>query len=108
MFARRGESVHALRSHMSVLEFLTEPRINCHDSDVGDVAFVKAAGAIRGRDSVEEYMACVLYSLSTGVILEEVAGGITPTSKLKVALSKFCAVCSDEEDDVKFLVRVEL
>jgi hypothetical protein len=41
-----GKSVHALRSRMSALEFLTGSTVKCPDTDVGDVAFIKATGAI--------------------------------------------------------------
>jgi hypothetical protein len=37
-----GKSSHALHSHMSTLDFLTEPPVNCSDTDCGDAAFVKA------------------------------------------------------------------
>jgi hypothetical protein len=43
----------ALCSHMGALEFLMVPPVNFPDSDIGDVSFVKAAGAIRGRDAVK-------------------------------------------------------
>jgi hypothetical protein len=39
---------------MSALEFLMKPLVNCPDTDVGDVTFVKATGVIRSRDVVEE------------------------------------------------------
>jgi hypothetical protein len=98
-----GKSIHALHSHMSLLEFLTEPLINCPNSDKGGVAFVKSTGFIWGRDAIEEYLACGLYPLSASVSFGEVAEGVTLASKHKLSLPKFHVVCSDEEYDVKFL-----
>jgi hypothetical protein len=43
-----GKSIHALHSHMSALEFLTEPPINCPNTGTGDAAFVKATSSIGG------------------------------------------------------------
>jgi hypothetical protein len=69
---------------MSALEFLTEPPINCPDSDTGDAAFVKSTGFIGGSDSIE-YLACGLYPLEASVGFREVADGVTPASKLKLS-----------------------
>jgi hypothetical protein len=91
-----GESVHVLHSHMSVLELLMEPPINRPDSDSRDVAFVKAASAIGGRDAVEEYLACGLYPLSASISFEGVTEGVTPVLWVKLPLPKFHAVRSDE------------
>jgi hypothetical protein len=102
-----GKSVHALRSHMSALEFLMEPLVNCLDTDLADVAFIKATSVIRGRDAVE-YLSCILYPLLVSLGLREVADGIMSVLKFKVLVPKFHAIRSDKEDDVKFLVRVEL
>jgi hypothetical protein len=57
------KNFHALHSHMSALEFLMEPPINCPNSNVGDSTFVKSIGFIRGRDVIEEYLTCGLYPL---------------------------------------------
>jgi hypothetical protein len=84
-----------------------EPPVNYPDTDIGDVAFVKATGAIGDHDAVE-YLACVLYCLSAGLSLGEVADGITLVSKLKVLLPKFCVVRSDEDRRCQVLARVEL
>jgi hypothetical protein len=84
------------------------PPINCPDFDGRDAAFIKAAGFIGGRDTIEEFFTCRLYPLAANSRLGEVAEGITPPSKLKVPLPKFRVVQSNEEDDVKFWARVEL
>jgi hypothetical protein len=100
--------VHVLCSHISALEFLTEPPISCPNSDSRDVAFVKATSAIGGCDVVEEDLACGLYSLSAGASFERIIDGVTPILRVKLPLAKFHAVRSDDEDDVQFLARVEL
>jgi hypothetical protein len=43
-----GKSVHALHSHMSGLDFRTEPPFDCIDDDSGDVLFVRATKFIGG------------------------------------------------------------
>jgi hypothetical protein len=60
-FPQAGKSIHALCSHMSVLDFLTEPPpppVDYLDTDARDVTFVKVAGPIGERAAVEEYLAC--------------------------------------------------
>jgi hypothetical protein len=58
---------------------------------------------------VEEFIACDMYPLAAGAGFDRVAMRMTPVSKLKVPLPKFVAVHKDDnEDDVRFLVRVEL
>jgi hypothetical protein len=58
---------------------------------------------------VEEFIACGMYPLAAGAGFDRVATRTTPVSKLKVPLPKFTAVRKDDnEDDVQFLVRVEL
>jgi hypothetical protein len=77
--------------------FFTEPpppahtHINYPDSDKGDTAFVKAASAIRGRDAVEEYLACGFYPLSSSVSFGGITDGVTQVSRVKLPLAKFCA-----------------
>jgi hypothetical protein len=43
---------------MTGLDFATELPFECPGDEAGDVSFVKATRTIRGRDAVEEYMAC--------------------------------------------------
>jgi hypothetical protein len=58
---------------------------------------------------MEEFIACGMYPLATGAGFDRVATCMTPVAKLKVPLPKFAAVRKDDnEDDVQFLVRVEL
>jgi hypothetical protein len=57
---------------------------------------------------VEEFLACWLYPMAANFKLGEITEGVTPASKLKVSLPKLRAVRFNNEDDVKFLARVEL
>jgi hypothetical protein len=45
--------------------------------------------------------------LAAGVNFEQVKVGLTPISKLKVPLPRFPLSHKDDEDDAKFLARVE-
>jgi hypothetical protein len=65
-----GKSGHGLRSHLCGLDFRMEPLVDCPDDDLGDVTFVKVAGSFRGRDVVEEYLACGMHPLSANVSFE--------------------------------------
>jgi hypothetical protein len=44
------------------VNFVTDPPFDCPDDEVNDAAFVKPTHMISGRDAVEEYMACGLFS----------------------------------------------
>jgi hypothetical protein len=97
-----------MRSHICGLDFRMEPPFKCADDDSRDVAFVKAAKFIGGRDAIEEYLACGMYPLSADVGFERVVDGVNPVSRLKLPLPKFEAVRKDDGDNVHFLVRVDL
>jgi hypothetical protein len=86
-----------LYSHISALEFLTEPLVYCPNTDAGMSPFIKVACAIGGH----EYLACGQYPLSIGFSLREIADGVTPMLKLKVPLPKF-HIAHTEEDEAKF------
>jgi hypothetical protein len=101
--------MHIMRSYMCSLEFQTEPPFNYADDDSGNIAFVQATKFIRGRDVVVEFIACGMYPLAASTSFDRVATHMTLVSKLKVLLSKCVAIRKDDnEDDVQFLVRVEL
>jgi hypothetical protein len=86
-----------------------DPSFNYANDNSGDVAFVQASKFIKGRDAVEEFIACGMYPLAVGVNFDRVATRMTPVSKLKVPLPKFTIVRKDDnEDDVQFLAWVEL
>lgn len=103
-----GKNVYALCSHMSALDFLTEPPVDYIDTDVGDVAFVRATCVIGGRDAIEEYLACGQYPLSSDIGFGEIHDSITPVLKLSVSLLEFCAARAKEESKTQFLVKIEL
>jgi hypothetical protein len=107
-FAHRGGSMHVLCLHLCSLDFQTEPPFDYLDDDSGDAAFVKAIGFISGQDAVEEYLSSGIYLLPAGVGLGRITDGVTPVLRLKLPLLKFHVVRKDDEDDVQFLVRVEL
>jgi hypothetical protein len=56
---------------------------------------------------VEEFIACNVWLLATGISFEQVKVGVTPVSKLKVPLPRFVVAREDDEDHAKFLARVE-
>jgi hypothetical protein len=99
--------VHALRSHKSCLNFRTKPSFDCVDDDMSDNAFFWGSKHIRGRDVVEEFIACNVWLLAVSISFEQVKVGVTPVSKLKVPLPRFAVAREDDEDDAKFLARVE-
>jgi hypothetical protein len=102
-----GKSVHAPRSHMSTLRFRTKPSYDCSSKELGDDTFIWSSKCIGGRDIVEEFMSCGVWPLATDVNFEQVKDDLTPILKLKVSLPRFPLSREDEEDDVKFLARVE-
>jgi hypothetical protein len=101
--------MHIMRSYMCSLEFQTEAPFDYVDDDSGDIAFIQATKFIGGRDAMEEFIACDMYPLATTISFDRVATRTTLVSKLKVPLPKFIDIRKDDnEDDVQFLVRVEL
>jgi hypothetical protein len=99
--------VHALRSHMSSLNFPMKPSFNCANDDLSDDAFVWASKHIRGWDVMEEFIVCNVWPLAAGISFEQVKVGVTPISKLKVPLPKFAVAREDDEDNAGFLAKVE-
>jgi hypothetical protein len=85
-----------------------QPPFDCPDDESRGAAFIRDVSFIRGRDAVEEYLACGMYPVSTSVDFRVVTNGVTLVSRLKLPLLKFHAVRKVDEDDVQFLVRVEL
>jgi hypothetical protein len=75
--AQRGKSMYHMHSHMCSLDFQTEPPFDCSDDDSGDAAFVRATKFIRGRDAVEEFVACDMHGLAAGVGFNKVATLVT-------------------------------
>jgi hypothetical protein len=56
---------------------------------------------------VEEFLSCRVWPLSANVDFEHVKVDFTPVSRLKIPLPNFSLRCEGEEDDARFLVRVE-
>jgi hypothetical protein len=81
--------MYALHSWMSELDYAIEPEVECPDNDPNDVAFVQATTTIRGRDVVEEYIACKIYLLATSFGFESVPLGTTPVSKVETPVPLF-------------------
>jgi hypothetical protein len=100
--------VHALHLHISGLDFHMEPLFDCTNDDSWDITFIRTTKFIGGQDVMEEFLVCGVYPLAANVGFDKVAVGVTPISKLKMPLPKFVAARKDDEDDVKFLARIEL
>jgi hypothetical protein len=75
-----------MHTQMSELDYAVEPEVECLDNDPNDVAFIWATATIGGRDAVEEYVACKMYSLAAGFGFESVPLGTTPVSKVETPL----------------------
>jgi hypothetical protein len=75
---RGGKTVHALRSHMSALNFHTKPSISDSAQDLNDDAFIWASRNIGGRDVVEVFVSCGVWMLSDGVDFEHVKVDLSP------------------------------
>jgi hypothetical protein len=102
-----GKCVHAIRSHMSALNFYMKPSIEHSGEDLSDVAFIWASKSIDGQDVVEEVVSYGVWPLVVDVSFEHVKVGLPPVSKLKVPLPGFPLSYKDHEDDARFLARVE-
>jgi hypothetical protein len=53
-------------------------------------------------------VACGVWQMAVGVSFDQVSVGVTPVSKVETPLPNFVASRKDDEDDIKFLARVEL
>jgi hypothetical protein len=99
--------VHALRSHLSALNFYTKPISSDTAQDLNDDAFIWASQNIRGRDAVEEFLSYGVWLLCAGVDFEHVKVDFTLILQLKISLPNFPLCRKGEEDDVRFLARVK-
>jgi hypothetical protein len=63
---------------MGELDYALESEVECLNNDPNDVAFVRATATIRGRDVVEEYVACKIYPLAASFGFESAPLGTTP------------------------------
>jgi hypothetical protein len=92
---------------MSALNFHTKPSVRDSGVDFSDIAFVWASRNVRGRDAVEEFMSYGVWPLAADVSFENVKVDLTPVLKFKIPLPRFPLCHKDEEDDARFLARVE-
>jgi hypothetical protein len=92
---------------MSALNFCSKPSVLDSAQDLNDDAFVWASQNIRGQDTVEEFVSCGIWPLSTGVDFAHVKVDSTPVSQLKILLPRFPLSHDDGEDDAQLLARVE-
>jgi hypothetical protein len=102
-----GKSMYALHSRMSELDYTIEPKVECPDNDPNDAAFVRVTTTIRGRDAVEEYVACKIYPLAASFSFESVPLGMTPVSKVETPLPLFAVGTIATEHVDHFLTEVE-
>jgi hypothetical protein len=102
-----GKTIHALRSHMSALNFLMKPLVKECGVDLSNDAFILASRNIRGRDAVEEFVSCGVSPLAAGVSFEHVTVDFTLVSQLKEHLPRFPLFREVEEDDASSLARVK-
>jgi hypothetical protein len=73
----------------------------CSNNDPNDASFVWAAATIEGRDAVEEYVACKIFSLAASFGFESVPLGMTPLPLFDVG-----TIAMEHTDH--FLVEVEI
>jgi hypothetical protein len=81
--------MYALHSQMGELDYTIEPEVECPDNDPNDAAFIQVTATIRGRDGVEEYVACMIYPLAANFSFKSVPLGATPVSKVESPLPLF-------------------
>jgi hypothetical protein len=92
---------------MSTLDFVTEPLITCPDTDANDVAFVGATSIIKGRNAVEEFLACSMHPLSAHFGFEEIAYR-DPMFEAGGSIPRLPCCQGRRESDTQLLVKVEL
>jgi hypothetical protein len=93
---------------MSVLDYTIEPEVECLDDDLNDVAFVRAITTIGGRDTVEEFVACKMFPLTSGFGFKDVTIGMTPVLKIQTPLSLFPVESVSAKDAACVLAEVEI
>jgi hypothetical protein len=81
--------VYAPHLRMSKLDYAVEPKVECLDDDPNDAAFIRTTATTRGRDAVDEYVACKIYPLAAGFGFDSVPLGTTPVSKVDTPLPLF-------------------
>jgi hypothetical protein len=102
-----GKSMHILHSWVSALNYTVEPEVECSDDDPNDAAFIRATNTIRGRDAIEEFVACKMFPLSSGFGFKDVTIGTTPVSKIQTLLLLFPVEPLSVEDVAHVLAEVD-
>jgi hypothetical protein len=105
--SRGGKSIYAMHSQMSELDYAIEPEVECPDNDPNDVTFVRVTATIKGRDAIEEYVACKMYALAAGFSFESVPLGMTPVLKVETPLLLFIVGTIAAEHANRVLVEME-
>jgi hypothetical protein len=88
---------------MSALDYTVEPEVGCSDSNANYAAFIRAAAMIRGRDAVEEFLACLKYLLTSSFGFRDVTIDMTPISKVRTPLLLFPVEAVSVENADHFL-----
>jgi hypothetical protein len=73
---------------MTALDFAMEPPFECTDDDAGDVGFIRATCSIGGWNIIKEYMACVLFPLSTDFGFGEIEEREMPVSRISLLFAR--------------------
>jgi hypothetical protein len=101
-------SVYALHSRMSMLDYTVESEVECLDSNANNTGFIRATATIRGRDAVEEFLACKMYPLAAGYGFKGVTIGTMLVLKVRTPLPLFPVEAVSTEDVVHVLVELEM
>jgi hypothetical protein len=66
----QGKGSYSLRSTMTLLDYLNDAPFECSTEDADVVAFVEATPLLSGHDAVEEFLACIIWLLSSSCDFE--------------------------------------
>jgi hypothetical protein len=77
-----GKSLRILHSWMSALDYTIEPEVEPSDDDPNDVAFIQVTTTIRGRDALEEFVACKMFPLASIFGFKDMTISMTLVSKI--------------------------
>jgi hypothetical protein len=86
-----GKGNYLLSLAMTQLNYLMEAPSDCNLEDANFAAFVEATSIIKGRNTVEEFLACGLWPLSEKFGFE-VEAKESPLSKVVVPMSQVTPV----------------
>jgi hypothetical protein len=90
---------------MTLLNYLSDVSFEGGPGDVNVAAFTEVASIIRGRDAVEEFLACSIWPLSEKCDFE-VEMKEAPLSKVIVPMLKVTAVIGMKESGATFEMRI--